>query len=374
MKVAILTLKIHSNFGYLMQLYALQRVIKSLGHEPYTFFIKEEQPTFRAKVKDLIYNLYVRLLKGQKAKLFKRWFTENERCILDKNTWDFVRSNVQLTEHFKSAKDFYNFDITKFDAYIVGSDQVWREPYSMDLPLYFFSFLDSKTRRMSYAASFGRSDIKEYSSSQITQCKQLLQRFNIVTVREKDGVDICKKEFGVDAKQVVDPTLLLSEQEYEELANKGKTFNHGKPYVFTYLLDPDNDKIKLIKQFSKDKNMEIVNILPPKKKFQSKLIEEFVYPHVYDILSGFKNASFVFTDSFHASVFSIIFKRQFFVFPNEKRGVSRITSLLADYNLSDRIITGDLPFSVINFDTLNISIKNKVEESKECLKSFFNER
>ena len=354
-----------------MQLYALQRIVKGMGHDPYTFYIKEEQPTFRAKVKDFIYNLYVRILKGQKVELLRRWVTEEERCILDKNTWDFVHSNVQLTEYLKSTKDFYNLDITKYDAYIVGSDQVWREPYSIDLPLYYFNFLDSETKRMSYAASFGRSDIKEYSSSQIVQCKQLLQRFNIVTVREKDGVDICKKEFGIDAKQVVDPTLLLPEWEYDKLADKGKIFNHGKPYVFIYLLDPDKEQLELIRLFSKDKDMEIVNILPRKSNNKTKSLEELVYPHVYDILSGFKNASYVFTDSFHASVFSIIFKRQFFVFLNENRGTSRITSLLADYNLSDRIISDSIAINDINYSKLNTSINNKVEESKGYLKAFF---
>lgn len=373
MKVAILTLRIHSNFGYLMQLYALQKVIKNMGHEPYTFYIKEESPTLKAKVKEIIYNLYIRIFKRGDIDIIPRWLTDEEKHKLDQNTWNFVHSNIQLTDYFKSPEDFYNFDISKYDAYIVGSDQVWREPYSINLPLYYFSFLDSKTRRMSYAASFGRDDINEYSSNLKIQCKQLLQKFSIVTVREKDGVDICRKEFNADAKHVVDPTLLLPANEYHELADKGAILNQGRPYIFTYLLDPSVDKINRIKKFSKDNKIEVINILPPKLNSNVNSLESFVYPHVYDLLSGFKNASYVFTDSFHACVFSIIFKRQFFVFPNEKRGNSRIISLLDDFDLSERFITSQLPNSIINYDSLNSSIINNVEESKGYLKLFLNE-
>lgn len=373
MKVAILTLRIHSNFGYLMQLYALQKIVKSLGHDPYTFYIKEEQHTLKAKAKELIYNLYVKYIRRENMVVFNKWITDDERKKLDKNTWDFVNNNIQLTDYIKSPKDFYNFDTSKYDAFIVGSDQVWRKPYSINLPLYYFSFLKSKQPRMSYAASFGKSDIEEYSSNLKRQCKQLVQKFNIVTVREKDGVDICREYFGIEAKQVLDPTLLLPVQEYMELAERGKKHNQGKPYIFTYLLDSNNYKWEVINEFVHEYGIEVINILPPKMRANTELSEEYVYPHVYDILSGFANAAYVFTDSFHASVFSIIFNRQFFVFPNEKRGNSRIYSLLSDYGIPERLITDGVTKNIIDYNSLNPSVFEKIEKSKEYLNSFLNE-
>lgn len=373
MKVAILTLRIHSNFGYLMQLYALQKMVRSLGHEPYTFYIKEEQPSFKAKFKELIYNLYAKYIKKENVVVFRKWLTDNERKYLDQNTWDFVNKNIQLTDYIKSPKDFYSFDTSKYDAFIVGSDQVWREPYSINLPLYFFSFLKSKKPKMSYAASFGKSDISEYSSRLKKKCKLLIQDFKIVTVREKDGIDICRENFNIDAKQVLDPTLLLPAQEYLELAKKGKIHNQGRPYVFTYILDPSSKKWELINEFAKTNGIDVINILPSRINENISLIANNVYPHVYDILSGFANADYVFTDSFHASVFSIIFKKQFYVFPNKKRGNSRIYSLLNDYGLLDRLIISSITANVINYDSINPSINEKIEASKGYLNLFLNE-
>lgn len=372
-KVAILTLRLHSNFGYLMQVYALQKIVRSLGHEPYTFYIKEEQPSFKAKVKEVVYNLYVKCFKGEQTYIFKKWITDDERETLDKNTWDFIKKEIQLTEYIRTPRDFYTFDTSNYDAYIVGSDQVWREPYSISLPLYFFSFLDSEKKRMSYAASFGRSDINEYSSNQKKQCKELLQKFSIVTVREKDGVDICMKEFGINAKQVVDPTLLLPEEDYIKLANKGAFQDCKESFVFAYILDPNPYKWDIINKYASEKDLKVVNIIPSRDISNIKSLEDYIYPHVYDILSGFANAAFVFTDSFHASVFSIIFRRQFFVFPNEKRGNSRILSLLEDYGLSDRLLSGVVSDSYINYDTISPSVSLKIKESKEYLNSFLNE-
>ena len=373
MKVAILTLRIHSNFGYLMQLYALQKVIQRLGHDPYTFYIKEENPSFKAKVKEVIFNMYMKYIKKEKVSVFKKWITDDERKVLDKNTWSFVNSNIQLTEYLKTPQEFYSFDTTKYDAYIVGSDQVWREPYSIDLPLYFFSFLRKGQKRMSYAASFGKSDINEYSASLKERCKQLIKDFTLVTVREKDGVDICLNEFGIDAKQVVDPTLLLPLKEYMGLASKGKKHNNGKPYLFTYILDPDSDRWDIINQFAQEEVLDVINILPPKMATNIKSLEDYVYPHVCDILSGFANASYVITDSFHASVFSIIFKRQFSVFPNKKRGNSRIISLLSDYGITNRLISTEILKETIDYNSLETSISDKIELSLGYIRSFLDE-
>ena len=356
-----------------MQVYALQRYVRSLGHEPYTFYIKEEKPSIKARVKEIVFNLFVKLFKGEQTAIFKRRLSEEERGIIDKNTWDFVKKEIKLTDYLRSPKDFYSFDTSEYDAYIVGSDQVWREPYSISLPLYFFSFLDSEKKRMSYAASFGKSDINEYSQRQKKYCKELLQKFELVTVRERDGVEICKNEFHVNAKQVVDPTLLLSASDYIKLSEKGKFHYYEEPYIFAYILDPNSYKLDIIEKFAKDNNLKVINILPSKVIDKRKPLEKYVYPHVYDILSGFANATFVFTDSFHASVFSIIFQRQFLVFPNEKRGNSRIHSLLSDFDLGDRLITGDAPRGLIDYGSLNSSIDVKIIESKEYLNSFLNE-
>lgn len=219
-KAAILTLRLHSNFGYLMQVYAMQKVIDSFGYNSETINMRMKNINLWGKLKYVIY----RCLKGQS--IFKvlqqvRDLPNSQQFnFINRHTWDFINSNIKLTQSISKIKNLHLLN-NKYDIFIVGSDQVWRKEYSINLPSYYFDFLDEGVRRFAYAASFG-IDYNNYSKRMTHICKNLLQKFDGVGIREKEGCVLCEKEFNVKATHVLDPTLLLEKEEYISLIDMNK--------------------------------------------------------------------------------------------------------------------------------------------------------
>ena len=163
MKVAVLTLRLHSNYGGILQAYALMTVLKRLGHEPYLVFnqnFKERNLFSRSSL--YMRNILKKVLLGQKGlEVFRERRFRREYEVVCRQTMPFVlkyispRTDTVCTPmDWKMLQDKYHFD-----AYIVGSDQVWRTSYTQDMPLFFFSFLkDDSVKRLSYAASFGTDE------------------------------------------------------------------------------------------------------------------------------------------------------------------------------------------------------------------------
>lgn len=370
MKIAILTYPIHSNFGFLMQAYALQMYLKRLGHEPYTIYITPQKPSSISKlklfVKDFLYTI-----KGEPGhRFFRFWPSAKEQAIMDQNTWDFIRNNLSLTKRQDRFVDLCKLDIDNFDAFIVGSDQVWRYEYLDPITTFYFDFLPDSKKRMSYAASFGISEF-DYSKKDVLKCKELLHKFNYVTVRETDGVRICKEEFGVDAVKVLDPVFLLKKSDYEVLAQKGTKLSQNK-YLFYYILDPTAQKLAYIDKVASENGYEKINIMPGLYHLLGpKYLNSLIYPSVYDILNGFCNAEYVITDSFHGTAFSIILNKQFTVFANSKRGNSRLTSILSTFGLENRIFTTTHNYkNSINYNEVNKLISEKIGVSESIIKRF----
>jgi len=372
MKVAILTFKFHSNFGFIMQAYALQQAIKRLGHDPYTFDLRNEQVPLHIKVKTSIKNAYLRIFKNQNVPIFKYWPTQDDFDIIDKNTYAFINDNIQLTPYIKNIKELYSIDNSEYGAFIVGSDQVWRARFSPKISSYFFDFVSDNRPRMAYAASFGTSDI-DYRKNELKECAKLIQKFEKVTVREADGVTICKKYFNINAQHVLDPTFLVDKEHYERLADKSEVINEGKPYIFTYILEPGNSQLmKFVKEKSHELNLPVVNMLPKNYiNSNKKEIRNLVYPSIYKLLRGFRDADYVITDSFHGTAFSIILNKEFSVFLNG-HGNSRIYSILSYFNISSRLIDDNYNPEILNWHDINAKIQEKQKESFEILGDFLN--
>lgn len=374
MKVGILSLWFHSNFGFIMQAYALQKVIKELGHEPYHYYIKEEQKSIVLKAKQIVKNLIDKVLNRYHGPLFFYWPSERDFDVINKNTKDFVKEHINLTPYFRNVKEISNYCPSDFDAFIVGSDQVWRSSYSLNISTYFFDFLPEGKRRMSYAASFGTPEL-DYTKKEKEVCKKLISKFNIVTVREEDAVALCRKEFGVDAICVLDPTLLIEKEHYNKLAEKGDPINDGKPFIFAYILDNNQIKANYLKELSKKYNLPVIDFLPQNYLFSSKShIDNLVYPPIYNILRGFRDAEFVVTDSFHGTAFSINMNKQFKVFNHKQRGSSRITSILDIFGLMERLGTQDFLDDIIDYSSINLLLEKKRHDAKVILHSFLENR
>ena len=163
MKIAILTYPIHSNFGFIMQAYALQVHIRKLGHVPVTINVQPQKVRTINKIKQTIKN-FINTFKGKdNSCFFRSWPTYQQQQFMDQNTNMFVKEYLSLTLPVSSKQDFFREDIQSFDSYIVGSDQVWRYAYINDITTYFFDFLPDDKPRMSYAASFGISETSSIS-------------------------------------------------------------------------------------------------------------------------------------------------------------------------------------------------------------------
>lgn len=377
MKIGILTLPLSNNYGSIVQAFALQKVLKQLGHNVLTVDFSY-QPTWILYLKILITNLIDKYIHRKNIKsILPVLQNKNAKALIEKHTARFILENIETTEKLSSTKQINKLKKYKFDAYVVGSDQVWRPKYSPGISTFFLDFTgsDEKTKRIAYAPSFGVSDW-EITPSLTDKCKQLVQRFDAVSVREDSGVKLCKDYLGVDAMHLLDPTFLVDKEEYLTLINNARP-PENKNILTLYILDQTPEKLEIIKKIQQHLTLEINSVMPQRKfsTFDDKNLDQYVFPPVTKWLSGFRDAQFVATDSFHGTVFSIIFNKPFISIGNKSRGLARFTSLLKLFGLENRLVfnveelTSELLNSTINYNAINKSILDHKKKSILFLKS-----
>lgn len=335
MKIAILTQPLHTNYGGLMQAYALQTVLMRMGHEVATVDLPFRKPKNKARIKTF--------------KRFLRKYITGKAAgsgtidMSSKNTQMFIDENINLTQRIAVVEQLPTVTEQGFEAFIVGSDQVWRPRYSPGIFAFFLDFLGNNREiiRIAYAASFG-VDAWEFTPEQARRCAELAKIFDAISVREDSGITLCEEHLDVQATHVLDPTLLLKEQDYLRLLAPPHTEpDFTNLSLTTYVLDRSADKNRIIETIASYLKLKVDTVLP-KELFSGepqKNNKAFIYPPMSSWLAGFKNAEFIVTDSFHGTVFSIIFNKPFIVIGNEERGISRFSSLLNLLGLTDRLIS-----------------------------------
>lgn len=326
MRIGICTQPLTTNYGGILQNYALQIVLKRMGHDVWT--LDYHKHSWLDWMIVLLKTIICKLM-GKSAVWMSspRIIAKQERPLRR-----FVKSNISLTiprTKWFSKKVVYAYD---FDAIIVGSDQVWRPLYNTHIEDLFLSFVQElDIKKIAYAASFG-TDEWEFTTEQTEKCSALAQSFDAISVREISGVNLCKHNLLVQAVHVLDPTLLLSNKDYIDLCKNTPTRN---PFVFAYILD-ENDHIKAeIQKFAQAKNLPYFILSAGSRVSDNDSIEKW--------LSYFRDAAYVITDSFHGTAFSINFEKDFYVFINSSRGNARLNSLLTLLNLSDRMVLNHIP-------------------------------
>ena len=331
MRICILTQPLKVNYGGILQAYALQATLRKLGHQAWTEDRLEDSATLNRSLYLRMKNFFYFLIKSGK-------FVFTNSAGYRPTTHQFIKSHIRLTaisqSHTKEMFSQYGFE-----AYIVGSDQVWRPLYSPFLFNYFLDFTkDDNVKRIAYAASFG-SDEWEFTPEETAYCASLLKKFNAVSVREKTAVQLCKTHLGVDAIQTLDPTLLLTKEDYLSLIPK-KSIRNCPKYCMAYFLDVNTDKYNIIRDISehlqcKGKTITISPTPPPKAW---DFIKNHYYLSVENWLNQFNQASFVITDSFHGCVFALLFNKPFVAIDSKRRGSARFQSILGLFDLQDRLI------------------------------------
>lgn len=339
MRIGILTLPLHTNYGGILQAYALQTVLERMGHEVVVFDTpnKVQIPSFWKYPLSLTKRIALRIVGGKNIVFIEQHFNRI-RPVIAQNIQPFIDTKI----HRKIIKKFYELRREDYDAIVVGSDQVWRpkmfqfcKEFSIDKA--YLSFTKGwNIKRIAYAASFG-TDKWEYTDVQTQKCKNLLKEFDSVSVRERGGVNLCFKYYDIDAIHVLDPTMLLLAEDYISLFRDAKVLK-SKGTLLNYTLDETESIHKVLERVARSRHLVPFSVNNPYEYDETIPLNDRIKPSVETWLRGFYDAEFVVTDSFHACVFSIIFKKQFVVLGNKGRGMARFESLLDLFGLSDRLI------------------------------------
>ena len=330
---AILTLPGYFNYGNLVQRFALQHFLKSHNFK------------FVSYVRDMPIE------------------TEFDKKRFE-YTHDFVARNIW-------RKQFDERDI--FKSYIVGSDQIWRnwtyDDVFHSLGYFFLDFTrDMKTKRIAYAASFGQDTLEDalISDEFAQHVKPVIKSFASVGMRELSGVDLVKREWGVDSSLVIDPTLLLNAKDYDSLIQKAPYKLKKTTPIFTYFIRNNESKKKLTKKICKMADLESSGIDLEDVKNPLEPVEYWI--------KSIRDAELLITDSFHGVVFAIIYNTPFILLESGTGGVGRTATLLGSIGLEDRYVTSDKTaefkleaVAPINWDNVNRTVSQMRKQSSKWL-------
>ena len=372
MRIGILTLPLHTNYGGILQAYALQTVLERMGHEVEIITFPRVQAKLNTSNKLKVYiNRFIKRFVLQKnIYVFQEKEINRKFPIVSKNTQAFIDKYIKVRK-YSSPSYIQEKD---FDSIVVGSDQIWRAIY---LNKYAFgirnAYLDFAKNwnitRISYAASFGTS-FWEYSKEETEDCKRLIQKFDAVSVREEDGVRLCKEYFGTEAKHVLDPTMLLEREDYERIIEQRK-LKKSNGNFFVYVFDRTPNLDYTINRLAEERSLTpftiTVSSLGPRTN-----PDDIVCKHVEAWLRAFMDSELIVTDSFHACVFSLIFNKPFIVFGNKGRGMSRFDSLLKLFDCEYRLVESYNDINEKHFRTPDIDKSKAYQASILFLKNAIN--
>lgn len=332
MKVGIVTITLGINYGNRLQNFALQETLKKLGIESDTFYNEYQE-------KNIIKQIKRKIILKDKEKIFK------EKLKKFKNFNDKYINFKGKIKSFYVSKNINK----KYDYFICGSDQIWNPLYKGNTGTNFLTFA-KKEKRIAYAPSFGISYIPDKRKNEY---KKYLQDIKYLSCREYDGINLIKEISNKEATIVLDPTMLLSVEEWNKIAKKCSYIPKNK-YIVTYFLGNEVDEYKeYINNIAQKKGLEIFDIMDMSnmEKFSTDP-QEFIYL--------IKNSELICTDSFHGTVFSILYQKPFINFNRISKMEnmnSRINSLYKLLNIENRYYNEIDENKIFDMDFKNI-LKN----------------
>lgn len=340
MKVAILTLPLHTNYGGILQAYALQEYLRQQGHSSEVILLQiYSRPTYRIWL-SLFKSLILTILgKGGKRDVLKELKERYHQRHVSKYIDRFIKEHIRFSPSVQATGKLLELANNRYDAFIVGSDQVWRRKYMTSLPVeyFFLDFVPENVIKIAFSASFGYDGV-EFDSSEIDKCGQAYSRLNFISVREISGIPLIREKLKwnnshAECKHVIDPTFLLSKDFYIQKFNLKKPSSDYKE-LFFYILEECIDRDSVFNHVSNE--YIITKIASSDVYFNDK--QSDVMPSPQDWLETIYRSAAIITDSFHCCVFSIIFQRPFLVILNAARGNSRLESLLTTFEMQNRFL------------------------------------
>ena len=366
MKVLIITWMKYNNYGTVLQAYALQKKIKLLGYDAKTlddhgvgFDLLDKKITKPERIFKLCTKLikYPFNLKNKKNVLIEK----DDINVFDKFKNDYIDIEYNLDD-----KRYLN---NHYQAFVAGSDQIWSPLKTIFSKHYYLDFVDSQNSKISYAPSTGQSLCSDEMKSLI---KPLLSDFEYISVREEQGKKILSELTEKEVNVVLDPTLLLTNDEWDKITSK-KIIK--EKYIFTYFLSDNdwyNDYLELILQ---KYNFKVFSLKNDTIYLNDSVYKDKISPT--DFLSLIKYAEYVITDSFHGSIFSLIYEKKFVCLKRfedknkENNQNSRLYNLFALAGLSERFIDRNnfknLFDKNIKYDLINRKLEKEIKKSEEFL-------
>lgn len=358
-KVNIVTFHDAQNYGAMLQAYALQKTLeKDYDVEIIDFkndVIQKQNNIFyinKKNIKTVIKSLIHCVLFSTKK--FRRSLSFNK----------FMKEKLKLTKKYKNEK-ILESDFPKSYAYIAGSDQIWNTDITRSLrDVYTLNFGDDGIKRISYAASIGNSKIDK---DEIDIYVNKISKIDYISVREEDGKEALDKFINKEISVVLDPTLLITKEEWDkEISNIKCKIN--EKYILAYVVEPDEEYTKIVNYLSDKTSLKVVHFAHRSGKIKNVTKTAYTKGPL-EFVKLIKDAEYVICTSFHATVFSIIFNKKFFVVPHRKTG-SRVINLLDKLHIKNRVVYDFEEFSKIDYNMItdwSKVEKNLIQEREKSL-------
>lgn len=343
MRIAITTFfQSQTNYGQLLQAFALQQVLMRMGHYPYIV-----RYGFHESLPLTLGMEFHQEFSSEKLLEKKQWELAEAGCAANRHFDDFRKNHLNLSKNAYNHLEELQLVPPVADCYLTGSDQVWAQLLSnTDNQTFFLNFGPENILRISYAPSFA---LKKYPSELNNLLTQNLKRFDAISVREKTGVDICKNA-GTIAQWVVDPTMLLDGDYYRSLAKESQTALPAN-YMFVYHVNVKQQDFpywNLFDSYNAEQGIRAVAVhANGENQMDVEFLDnaEYLYPSIQDWIRLIDGCQYVLTTSFHGMIFAILLHKPFFVGLRPESlfaGNDRIASILSELGLQDRIVTQDM--------------------------------
>ncbi len=351
----VFTLPLWGNYGGMLQAYALWLCVSRVHIETANVELQNSAPEVSLwhRIRECLwcvkYQLLPRREDGVVPRFLQQACADSFKRML--NTYVLSEDAVSNVAEFKDTQ------------WIVGSDQVWRAVYTRrvrSVASYFLDFLPEEVRQRSiaYAASFGTDDW-EGTPEETVKCRELLQQFKAVSVREHSGVKICREVFGVEAVQMPDPTLLPDVKDYVSLIESERTHQRKGGYIAAYVLDESERALVSLQAVAEAKGLPVQHLMP---HLTAECRRDRFPQSVPQWLRYIKECDMVVTDSFHGCVFAIIFNKPFVCLGNEGRGSARFDTLFQTFHLESRLATSPEQAVAVACEPIDWDAVNAIHE------------
>lgn len=356
MKRGILTFHNVYNYGAILQAYALQRKLKEITGEPVEIIdytnevLKSKNPKNILQVKNIKDKIKYLIMRSDNKKIRKKFK-------------DFFERNMEFSKKVYSKQNI-NETNSEFDSFIVGSDQVWNDKLNGNDSTFFLDFVKDEKKKNSYAASFGVNHITEEYRNKYAM---LLNRFNNISVREENGLSLVREMVNKDADLVLDPTFLLTKEEWEELADNS---NFKEKYILVYIVTLTPNILNYAKKLAEREGCKIICIHRSYKNYKG--IKNIKDASIEEFLGYLKNAEYVLTTSYHGLILSLnLNKKVYFELAKAKQNYnSRLQTIVNTFDIQNLEIqeNSTLEDKKIDYESINKILEEKRKVSIQFLR------